>query len=274
MAGNIYFTAGEKSFEVVDISEDHSCWFLWIERSRRFTSKIKIDAYIYRVVQYINMYSHFVRIEEVLGDRKSSVIIPKIICNGKWADIAEKILGHLWKITASLKITPLSHNQFLFKMPSRQEVMRIMAGEWFWNGRKLTLKWWSLVVEIEIDAPISEFQWVKALGIPLHVWSERTFKVIGIMCGGFVATNEETKRRNHLYWARICVKKSGTVLPNKIKLGVGNRNFEIMILIDTHPKFWVAKNSKSSIGDSNATNNGKREPSSLAPLKFTNRLVG
>uniref|UniRef100_A0A0V0GK52 Putative ovule protein n=1 Tax=Solanum chacoense TaxID=4108 RepID=A0A0V0GK52_SOLCH len=44
MVGNIYFTAGEKSFEVVDISDDHSRWFLWTERSRRFTSRIKIDA--------------------------------------------------------------------------------------------------------------------------------------------------------------------------------------------------------------------------------------
>lgn len=86
---------------------------------------------------------------------------------------------------AGLKITPLSHNQFLFEMPSRQEAARIMAGEWFWNGRKLTLKWWSPVVGTEIDTPISEFQWVKALGIPLHAWSESTFKVIGDMCGGF-----------------------------------------------------------------------------------------
>ncbi|KAK4706545.1 hypothetical protein R3W88_033898 [Solanum pinnatisectum] len=105
MAGNIYFTAGEKSFEVVDISKDHSCWFLWIERTMkqalRGTGGLcrrwgrKVEAYIYRAVQYFNMYGCFVRIEAMLGDRKSSVIIPKIICNGKWADIVEKILGHL-----------------------------------------------------------------------------------------------------------------------------------------------------------------------------------
>ncbi|KAK4708773.1 hypothetical protein R3W88_029698 [Solanum pinnatisectum] len=351
MAGNIYFTTGEKSFEVVEISEDHSRWFLWIERSRRFTSKIKIDvnnliwvcqamkqasrgtrglcrrcgrkveAYIYRVVQNFNMYGRFVRIKAVLGDWKSSVIIPKIICNGGW--VAEKILGHLrstskpprlllnaiievqnfikishvaeldsskflsqcligifndpfhsspntdviqkwflnrWKITAGLKITPLSHNQFLFEMPSRQEAARIM--------------WWSPVAGTKIDAPISKFQWVKALGISLHAWLESTFKVIGNMCGGFMDTDEDTKRRNHLYWARIYVKKSGTVLPNKIKLEVGDRNFEITILIDTHAKFWVAENSKRSAEDSNVTNDGKREALSLAPLKFIDRLVG
>ncbi|WMV54869.1 hypothetical protein MTR67_048254 [Solanum verrucosum] len=257
---------------------------------------------------------HCCWIEAVLGDRKSSVIIPEIICNGGWADIAEKILGHLhstskpprvplartfreaaspsdwpvhtknaatevqnsikishaaeldsskflsqcligifndpfhsspntdviqmwflnrWKITAGLKITPLSHNQFLFEMPSRQEAARIMAGEWFWNGRKLTLKWWSPEAGTEIDAPISEFQWVKALGILLHAWSESTFKVIGNMCGGFVDTDEDTKWRNHLYWARICVKKSGTVLPNKIKLEVGQH-----VILPENSKFW------------------------------------
>lgn len=62
-------------------------------------------------------------------------------------------------------------------------------------------------------------------------------RLLVICVGGFVDTDEDTKRRNHLYWARICVKKSGTVLPNKIKLEVGDRNFEITILIDTHAKF-------------------------------------
>ncbi|KAG5589144.1 hypothetical protein H5410_039658 [Solanum commersonii] len=343
MVGNIYFTAGEKSFEVVDISDDHSRWFLWIERSRRFTSRIKIDvnnliwvcevmkqasrgtrglcrrwgrkveAYIYRVVQNFNMYGRSVRIEAVLGDRKSSVIIPEIICNGGWADIAEKILGHLrstsmppriplartfreavspfdwpvhtknaatevqnsikishaaeldsskflsqcligifndpfhsspntdviqkwflnrWKITVGLKITPLSHNQFLLEMPSRQEAARIMAGECGDRRRP----------ELKLMHRSQNFN-------GLRPWAFRYMLGQKALSRDFVDTDEDTKRRHHLYWARICVKKSGTVLPNKIKL-------------------------ECSAGDSNATKDGKREASSLAPLKFTDRQVG
>ncbi|KAG5594267.1 hypothetical protein H5410_035499 [Solanum commersonii] len=41
-------------------------------------------------------------------------------------------------------------------MPSRRG-SRIMAGEWFWNGRKLTLSGGRRRPESEIDAPISNF---------------------------------------------------------------------------------------------------------------------
>ncbi|KAK6804198.1 hypothetical protein RDI58_001982 [Solanum bulbocastanum] len=271
----------------------------------------------------------FGQIEAVLGDRKSSVIIPKIICNGGWADIAEKILGHLrntskpsrvplvrtfreaaspsdWpvhtknaatEVQNSIKIShaaELNSSKFLsqcligifndlFHSSPNTDVIqkwflnRRQRGLWQENGFRMVEIDSQVVVaggQNEIDALISEFQWDKALGIPLHAWSESTFKVIGNMCGGFVDTDEDTKRRNHLYWARICVKKSGTVLPNKIKLEVGDWNFDITILMDTHAKFWVAGNSKSSVGDSIVTNDGKREASSLALLKFTDRLVG
>lgn len=118
------------------------------------------------------------------------------------------------------------------------------------------------------------FNGLRPWAFPYMLGQKALLRLLVICVGDFVDTDEDTKRRNHLYWALICVKKSGTVLPNKIKLEVGDRNIEITIIIDTHAKFWVAGNSKSSAGDSNATNDGKREASSLAPLKFADRQVG
>lgn len=43
MRDNVFFISGDKSFELVDISEDYDRWFLLIERGRRFTCSLKFD---------------------------------------------------------------------------------------------------------------------------------------------------------------------------------------------------------------------------------------
>ncbi|KAH0686088.1 hypothetical protein KY284_016641 [Solanum tuberosum] len=45
-------------------------------------------------------------------------------------DLIQKWFLTRWKVTG-LKVTPLDHNQFLFEFPSRQESIRVKAGEWF-----------------------------------------------------------------------------------------------------------------------------------------------
>lgn len=109
MNGRAYFSAGRKSFVVVDISEDRLRWFLFYKCSRRFISKIriyksnlrwlcgalkeasqgngnlccrwdrKIEAYLYRTYQILTVMVGFVQIEVWLGDRKSLVIILETI---------------------------------------------------------------------------------------------------------------------------------------------------------------------------------------------------
>ncbi|KAF3642555.1 hypothetical protein FXO37_22453 [Capsicum annuum] len=113
-----------------------------------------------------------------------------------------------WKITAGLRVTPISHNQFLFELPSRQEAERVKMGEWFWNVRRLTLEWWSSVAGTQLATPKSAYRWVRAFGIPLNAWSEKTMKFISDSCGGYVDADEDMKKRNHLYWARICITDS------------------------------------------------------------------
>lgn len=139
-----------------------------------------------------------------------------------------------------LKVTPIVHNLFLFEMPSRQEAVRVKAGDWYWNGRRLSLEWWSAVTGLAMAEPNSERRWIKAFGIPLHAWLESSFRVIGELCGGFVDTDEDTKKRTHLHWARICVNKSIEEIPSKLELKVGELSYEISIISDAYTKLWVA----------------------------------
>ncbi|KAF3673295.1 hypothetical protein FXO37_07072 [Capsicum annuum] len=121
-----------------------------------------------------------------------------------------------WKITAGLRVGPISHNQFLFELPSRQEAERVKMGEWFWNGRRLTIEWWSPVAGTQLATPKSAYRWIRAFGIPLNAWSEKTMKFIGDSCGGYVDTDKDTKKRNHLYWARICITDSTSSKKKKV----------------------------------------------------------
>lgn len=58
-------------------------------------------------------------------------------------EIIQKLFLTRWQVTAGLRITPIAHNKFLFELPSTQEAARVLAGDWFWDGRHLTLEWWS-----------------------------------------------------------------------------------------------------------------------------------
>lgn len=59
------------------------------------------------------------------------------------------------------------------------------------------------------------------MGLPLHLRSQKTFKAIGDVCGGWVKTKEETQLSNHLKWARIKVRGDGRDTPKNVKVKSG-----------------------------------------------------
>lgn len=48
--------------------------------------------------------------------------------------------------------------------------------------------------------------WIRALGLPLHLWSKTVSMEIGKRCGGFVTLDEATKHNLDLRWPRILVQ--------------------------------------------------------------------
>nr|XP_033512651.1 uncharacterized protein LOC117277326 [Nicotiana tomentosiformis] len=389
MGGKIHFISGDKSFELIDISEDYNKWFVLIERGTRFTSRIKIDeenlrwvcetlqkasrgqgnlyrrwgrkihSDLFRVYQNYNVYGRYVREEAWLGDRRSAIIIPEIDYNKGLGDIAGRILQFLgksinikfqnfadvqnkkyldaakiiqwptqqtesqeqtkndrgdgnkddenfyskclvgtfndafnlspntevikkwflyrWKITVGLIITPLGHNKFLFEFPSTLEAVRIIAGEWFWDGRRLMLQWWSPENGAAPTNNKSEQKWIKAFGIPLHAWNPNTFRFIGDNCGGFIDTDEDTKLRSHLFWARICINFKEGGLPNNLVLEIGKLKYKITILDDNlveivsgdgieRARGEVKKMKSSTIASSSQTKTADVQPVKPKPL--------
>ncbi|KAG5571427.1 hypothetical protein H5410_061193 [Solanum commersonii] len=180
------------------------------------------------------------------GPKKSAIIIPEMDYNVGWSDLADKIID-LWvsRLTQPPKFVTRNLSWMLqisemAAMSSRphsqlenlQEYLRCCLvgtfndpftesksnnhpslasgednnGEWFWNGRRLSLEWWSLE------------SWIRAFGIPLHAWSEKSLKFIGDCCGGYIGADEDTKKRNHILWARICIPAVAQEPPHKIDL--------------------------------------------------------
>lgn len=82
--------------------------------------------------------------------------------------------------------------------------------------------WWSPVPGTQMNKMNSEHVWIRALGVPLHAWSEGTFKAFRDLCGGFVRVDVETKNKSNLSWARICVKVSLSEPPSRVEVEVGD----------------------------------------------------
>lgn len=51
-----------------------------------------------------------------------------------------------------------------------------------------------------------ELVWIRLLGIPLYLWSDKMFKEIEKKYSGWLETEEETSLRNHLRWTRLRVE--------------------------------------------------------------------
>ncbi|KAH0725251.1 hypothetical protein KY284_001116 [Solanum tuberosum] len=248
----------DKSFELLNISEDCDRWFTLIEhgrrllavlesmkqisvgcealleasqgrgnRCRRWARKIQCDCN--RKFQHLWLEDSAGKIKKFLGKAvnprfqladskaKSYFQAAKITnwpTNSEKSSQSQSIEKENFlakrQISAGRRVTPINHNKFLFKLHPKHEAIRVKNGDWFWNGRRLTLNWWFAAAESEV--------------------THRDGK-IGNQCGGYVDIDEDTQNRNQLYWARICVH-SDMEFPRKVDLAVKEWKFEISIISD------------------------------------------
>ncbi|KAG5572716.1 hypothetical protein H5410_062482, partial [Solanum commersonii] len=265
-----FFISSDKSFEINDISEGSFRWFLFKEFSSRFVSKIKIDEVIlrwegdlFRVYQNFNSYGRFLRVETLRGQRKSAIIIPEMDYNVGWSDLADKIID-LW-VNESTRILrcclvgtfndPFGQRRVQIQRSSISGSRKVEDdasgednnGEWFWNGRRLSLEWWSPKsgTDNSKEELVANQRWIRAFGIPLHAWSEKSLKFIGDCYGGYIGANEDTKKRNHILWARICILAVAREPPHKIDLRVGSKIYEISIIADAFSKISIRVGPKN-----------------------------
>lgn len=134
----------------------------------------------------------------------------------------ERWCNSCWGIGAPVQVKDMNGNMYLFTLPSRTEVFRIRKGSWKFEGSRLELCSWEDRCGCYVDRNKPETLWVRILGLPVFLWSENLFRAIGDRCGGYISTADETMRRDHIKWARICVRGMGNMIPASISVGMGS----------------------------------------------------
>lgn len=145
-----------------------------------------------------------------------------------------------WKKAFGVNIYEMNGEMFLFEFPNRFMAETILQGQWLWNNQKVQLKWWSRTVGCIPNSSKVTKTWIKAVGVPLHLWSQKTFREIGEFCGGWVATEEESELKNHLKWARILVENDGRSLPREVVITQGGITYYIPIWPESKARFEIS----------------------------------
>ena len=101
----------------------------------------------------------------------------------------------------------------------------------------LILDKWNPKVGCSFKNSITVETWVRAVGLPLHLWSLEVFKSIGDGCGGFVAVDEGTKSMSEMQWARILVKREDWEVPNSVHIVLGTGCFSLHLWWESTPWF-------------------------------------
>ncbi|KAH0653033.1 hypothetical protein KY289_030711 [Solanum tuberosum] len=142
---------------------------------------------------------------------------------------------------------------------------------------KVKLEWWNPLVGCVPSQQRQEKIWIRAIGIPLHLWSKEVFKEICDKCGGWYRTEEETELRNHLRWARIEVKNEGQKIPREVAITKQGYTFRILIWMEKVTTFEKAsgKNMENQISMAEMAKTGETldegfaQRSDTCPIKRT-----
>ncbi|KAG5583199.1 hypothetical protein H5410_053826 [Solanum commersonii] len=126
----------------------------------------------------------------------------------------------------------------------------------------------------------------RIVGLPLHLWSEKIFKVIRDSIGGWVETEEEMKLHNHLKWARISVRGDGFKIPKEVTIVSAGIAFSMQLWTELPARinieedkgqnyyplsFYTMENSNLNLGLPPA-GKGKGKGPMLSTLKSPNSI--
>ncbi|KAF3626499.1 hypothetical protein FXO38_28511 [Capsicum annuum] len=146
----------------------------------------------------------------------------------------------MWKKAFGINVYEMLDNCFLFEFPNRYMAEQVPWGEWQWKKSRLKLEWWNPAADCVPINHKPKSIWIRALGLPMHLWKEEIFREIGELCGGWLATEEETKLRNHLKWARIETRGDVRNMPTEVTISRDGVNFIIPIWVEGKTRFELS----------------------------------
>ncbi|RVX23248.1 hypothetical protein CK203_000494 [Vitis vinifera] len=158
-----------------------------------------------------------------LGDKmgKGGEPSPELEYLKNWA-------GHAWLLKGKLDIAVMGGGLMLFEFELVSEAERVLArGKRKVLGSVLVLERWHPEVGCFSNGVFANEAWVRVVGLPLHLWNRKVFKLIGDGCGGFIAVDNKTDSMAELQWARCwwCRREvvSGKGYSGQAETGSGSR---------------------------------------------------
>ena len=101
----------------------------------------------------------------------------------------------------------LGKGLWLFELESKKEVDRmLMFGRRRFGANLVHLRTWGEDLGCSSQGNSEEKAWVRAMGLPLHLWSRKILEKIGDGCCGFLTVDEDTDMLAKLCWASVPVK--------------------------------------------------------------------
>lgn len=158
----------------------------------------------------------------------------------------------------------------LFEFPNRYMAEQIIQGSWRWKNPNFNLEWWNPKLGSIPNSTIVNETWIRVIGIPLHLWSQKVFQQIRDFCGGRIETEEETELKNHMKWDRILVTidgrclilvtNDGRCLPRKVSISWNGVTYYVPIWAECKMRFEVMpENDNRVVGEEIRNNPGNRD---------------
>uniref|UniRef100_A0A0V0IP25 Putative ovule protein n=1 Tax=Solanum chacoense TaxID=4108 RepID=A0A0V0IP25_SOLCH len=145
----------------------------------------------------------------------------------------------LWKKAFGVNIYEMYGGKFSLNSPTGTWQNKPYKGKWNWKNQRFNLEWWFPLVGCTPNNILTKETWVRIIGIPLHLWSSQVFQEIGNLCGGWVATEEETELKNHMMVGRILVENDGRNIPREVSIPRYGVVYHFPIRAESHVRFEV-----------------------------------
>ena len=156
---------------------------------------------------------------------------------GKWkikpdphptAKVMEVWFKDAWRLNEEVKLTVLNEDLLKWVLES---------GRRSFKGGVLQMEWWRPEAGCLRRKDSIQEVWIRVVGLPLHLWKPEILRKLGDACGGFVALDENTKKKMEVRWARLLIKVEGKSRPSVVNILEGPRSFELQIWWEIPP--WV-----------------------------------
>ena len=153
-------------------------------------------------------------------------------------NLCETLFREAWRLNEGLRVERLNEDLFLLEFGSSVEAKRVLeSGRRNFREGMLQLEKWDPYSGCMRRKGCTQVEWVRVVGLPLHLWKTEVLKRIGDACGGYVAMDKSTEMRRELSWARLLVKSTGSPRPSTVNILEGLRSFELQIWWEVSP--WV-----------------------------------